>query len=238
MWWFHKKKSIKDSGLLDGFTDFHSHILPEVDDGIPTMKEALEVLAWYEEMGIKKVVLTPHIMEEYPKNNRQYLLRQLEMLKQQYKGKVEMTLGAEYMLDASFDTHLLGGKLLTIESNHVLVETSCVNKPIKFEQLINELHTKGYHIILAHPERYTYMENKEYKILKEKHIFFQMNLLSLTGCYGEQVRLKAKMLLSKRYYEYIGTDIHNLKFHQNQLHHKNPKLNENEMKQIKQLIRS
>ncbi len=52
--------------ILRKGTDCHSHILPGVDDGVQTMEEALEILRLYEELGIKSVWLTPHIMEDMP----------------------------------------------------------------------------------------------------------------------------------------------------------------------------
>ena len=66
MWPFTKYYSILDSGFLEGATDWHCHILPGVDDGIRTMESALEVLAYYEEIGIREVWLTPHLMEDVP----------------------------------------------------------------------------------------------------------------------------------------------------------------------------
>ena len=66
MWPFRKRISLKDSGIFKNFTDCHSHILPGVDDGVQTMEEALEILRLYEELGIKSVWLTPHIMEDMP----------------------------------------------------------------------------------------------------------------------------------------------------------------------------
>lgn len=63
MWPFRKKYSLADSGIFRGFTDWHSHIFPGVDDGVQTMDEALEILALYERRGVKEVWLTPHIME-------------------------------------------------------------------------------------------------------------------------------------------------------------------------------
>ena len=57
---------MKDSGIFEGFTDWHSHILPGVDDGVRTVEEALEILRLYEELGVKAVWLTPHIMEDIP----------------------------------------------------------------------------------------------------------------------------------------------------------------------------
>ena len=66
MWPFKSVDKLSKSGLLDGFTDWHSHILPGVDDGIRTMDESLATLASFEEHGVKKVWLTPHVMEDCP----------------------------------------------------------------------------------------------------------------------------------------------------------------------------
>ena len=66
MWPFRKCIPLKDSGIFEGFTDWHSHILPGVDDGVRTVEEALEILRLYEELGVKAVWLTPHIMEDIP----------------------------------------------------------------------------------------------------------------------------------------------------------------------------
>ena len=59
MWPFRKKQTLEESGFFRGFTDWHCHILPGVDDGVQTMDEALQILAEYERLGVKEVWLTP-----------------------------------------------------------------------------------------------------------------------------------------------------------------------------------
>ena len=63
---FCTKKKLVNTGIFKGATDWHSHILPGVDDGIQTLEDSLDVLAYYEKIGIKEVWLTPHIMEDMP----------------------------------------------------------------------------------------------------------------------------------------------------------------------------
>ena len=48
---------------MNGFTDWHSHILPGVDDGVPDMETSLATLRAYEEMGVKRVLSLIHISE-------------------------------------------------------------------------------------------------------------------------------------------------------------------------------
>ena len=74
MWSLFSKQTIAESNILNGMTDYHSHVLPGVDDGVSTSEKAFELLAFYEELGIRHVWLTPHIMEDYP--NKTGILRQ------------------------------------------------------------------------------------------------------------------------------------------------------------------
>ena len=211
MWPFKSKSSFKESGLLQDFTDWHSHILPGVDDGIGNMEDALEVLKTYDELGIKKVWLTPHIMEDYP-NETQKLKERFEDLKNAWTGNVEISLASENMLDTLFEERLQSNDLLPIgdEKNHLLVETSYFTPPFGMEDMLSNIKKKGYYIILAHPERYRYMDEKDYNRLKNNDIKFQMNFLSLVGAYGETARKKAEWLLKKGYVDFLGTDIHRL----------------------------
>ncbi|MCH5320101.1 MAG: hypothetical protein J1E38_10505, partial [Paramuribaculum sp.] len=110
---FSKKKSLIDTGVFEGFTDWHSHILPGVDDGIPTMEDALAVLEEYERMGFKKVWLTPHVMEDYP-NTPEDLRKRFEELKANWKGNVELALASENMLDNLFEERLESNDFLPI----------------------------------------------------------------------------------------------------------------------------
>lgn len=61
--------------------------------------------------------------------------------------------------------------------------------------ILLRIKAKGYIPVLAHPERYTYMNEKDYWRLKGMNVRFQLNLLSLVGAYGPEVRGKAEWLL-------------------------------------------
>lgn len=211
MWPFKKKISLLDTGIFEGFTDWHSHILPGVDDGIKTMEDALAVLEAYEKLGFKKIWLTPHIMEDYP-NTTEDLKKRFEELKSNWKGNVEIALASENMLDTLFEERLEKNDFLPIgeDNDHLLVETSYYTPPFAMDEMLEETRKKGYNLILAHPERYRYMEEKDYKKLKDMGIKFQMNLLSLVGAYGEQGKKKAEWLLERGMIDFFGTDVHKL----------------------------
>ena len=59
MWPFSKSQPVAASGILCEMTDYHSHILPGVDDGVKTMNESLQILAEMKHQGVRKVWFTP-----------------------------------------------------------------------------------------------------------------------------------------------------------------------------------
>lgn len=209
MWPFTKKYLLADSGIFQGFTDWHSHILPGVDDGVKTMDEALEILSLYERLGVETVWLTPHVMEEIP-NTTVRLRERFEELKVAYKGTISLHLATEYMLDNLFVQRLETNDLLPLgeKGDHLLVETSYYNPPTNLYGLLDEIKSKGYHPVLAHPERYTYMDMEDYCNLKKKGTKLQLNIPSLSGMYGLVTCKKAQSLLQSDMYDMVGMDTH------------------------------
>lgn len=211
MWLFRKKQTLEESGFFRGFTDWHSHILPGVDDGVRTMEEALQILSEYEQLGVKEVWLTPHIMEDIP-NTTGYLRERFAELQAAYGGNVTLYLASENMLDNLFEERLEQNDLLPLgkDGKHLLVETSYFNPPMGLQNILLRIKSKGYYPILAHPERYIYMGDDDYKQLKSMNIKFQFNVFSLYGLYGKEAKKKAQNLQKVGMYEYMGTDLHRL----------------------------
>lgn len=211
MWPFRKKQTLEESGFFRGFTDWHCHILPGVDDGVQTMEEALQILAEYERLGVKEVWLTPHIMEDIP-NTTEKLRDRFTELRTAYQGSVMLNLASENMLDNLFEERLRNDDLLPIgkDDRHLLVETSYFNPPIGLNNILLRIKAKGYYPVLAHPERYVYMDESDYKRLKSMNIKFQLNQFSLFGLYGKEVQKRAKTLKRQDMYDYIGTDLHGI----------------------------
>lgn len=212
MWPFKKHiDKLSQNGMFTGMTDWHSHILPGVDDGIRTMKDALAVLAFYEELGVSHVWLTPHIMEDYPNKTADLKARFAE-LKEAWKGKITLDLAAENMLDSLFEERLADGDLLPIgpERDHLLVETSYFNPPMEMDDIIERIFGAGYFPLLAHPERYRYMQDKDYHRLHDRGVKFQVNYASLVGGYGETARKRAEWLVRQGMLNVTGSDVHRL----------------------------
>ena len=221
MWPFRKKQTLEESGFFRGFTDWHCHILPGVDDGVQTMEKALQILAEYERLGVKEVWLTPHIMEDIP-NTTEKLRDRFTELRTAYQGSVMLHLASENMLDNLFEERLEKNDLLPIgkDGKHLLVETSYFNPPMGLSNILLRIKAKGYYPILAHPERYMYMSETDYKRLNSMNVKFQLNQFSLLGLYGKDVQKRAKTLQKQGLYNYIGTDLHQINILRNALRFK------------------
>ncbi len=212
MWFFSSKKNLADSGLLKGFAECHCHLLPGVDDGVKTLDEALELLSAYEDAGIESAWLTPHVMEDMP-NATDDLRRRFDDLCAAYRGPLKLSLASENMLDNLFEERLAANDFLPIgeRRDHLLVETSFFTPPSDLDDKLRRVMEAGYFPLLAHPERYMYMEVDEIERLHGWGIRLQLNLYSLLGMYGPEAEHKARKLLRKGLYSAVGTDTHRLR---------------------------
>ncbi len=207
-----RKRSLPED-FFQGACDVHCHLLPGVDDGFPTMEKSLRALSRLEKCGVGKMVLTPHFMKEYPDNCRENILREFEAFKAEASRlcPIELRLAAEYMLDTGFMKHFEQG-LLTLDKdgNHVLCETSYLMYEHGTAEMLYEIMCSDYQPVIAHPERYEYANRANYFRWKDKNYKFQLNLLSLTGAYGELAMAKSHYLLKEGLYDFVGSDMHGL----------------------------
>lgn len=204
-----KKSSIADSMFLQGRTDRHTHILFGVDDGIRKLEDSLAVLRYEESLGVTDVWCTPHVMEDVP-NTSSALQSKFEELVAAYSGPIRLHLAAEYMLDTVFEKRLEARDLLTMEDSTVLVETSTLTPPVNLFEIFRQMQSAGYRPLLAHPERYRYLKEKDYEELRKLGIHFQLNLPSLVRFYGDTAYNKAIWLLENGFYTEVGSDCHRL----------------------------
>lgn len=108
------------------------------------------------------------------------------------------------------------GWLLPWEGNHILIELP-IHKASRIGNIVPEDEIKrlldmGFQPVLAHPERYLYLDEDRYRSLKDAGALFQRNVGSLEGLYGEAVSVRAEALLALDMYDMQGTDLHNEKY--------------------------
>ncbi|SDG12452.1 Tyrosine-protein phosphatase YwqE [Pedobacter terrae] len=205
---FNKKNKITDISWLG--VDIHSHILPGIDDGSPDLATSLRFVKSLQELGFDQLIATPHIYQELYPNTSETISSAKDLLqKEMDKANVSLKLsaGAEYMVDQDFK---MDGALCTLDQKHLLIEMSYLNESPGISQAIFDLEIKGYKPILAHPERYTFYfkDRSRLKRFKEKGCLLQLNLLSLLGYYGKEVKQLAEILIKEKMYDFAATDLH------------------------------
>lgn len=203
------------SALWGRFADLHSHIIPGVDDGSPTIEESLAMIREAYKSGVRVLCATSHIREGWRSPSQLFRQKFDQLI--DIKNEAGMTdlvlhLSAEYMLDDHFFSLLHNNDVLPLPGNMLLVETSYYAPALNLDDMLFEITTKGYTPLIAHPERYGYYQRapKQYAHFKEKRYPFQLDLLSLQGYYGKSAQKTAIMLLEKGYIDFVGSDMHSL----------------------------
>lgn len=196
--------------------DVHSHLIPGIDDGSKSIEESIELLREFQSLGYKKVITTPHVMSDYYKNTPEIILEGLSALKDAILKEeglsIEVEAAAEYNLDADFENIIDEGNILTFGEDYVLFELPFFQEPPMLNDIVWKLQTKGFVPVLAHVERYAFWFDDWEKIeeLKDRGVLFQLNINSLTGHYGPEVKKAAEKLIDNNYVNFIGSDCHNM----------------------------
>ena len=212
---FFKKKYIPRPIFAPLGTDMHCHLVPCVDDGSKCVEESVEAFETLAAVGFKKVIITPHF--QYPRfqNDEDDIRRRYDVLRQQaLEQGVDIELGGvagEYRIDTGFAPRLENPRFLMIGDKYVLVEFSLHQQMMGCDEMIFDMQMKGYEVILAHPERYPYLSVGGHRMeqLKNQGVFFQVNLLSLGGFYGDEAKRRATAMIEGGLVEFLGTDTHN-----------------------------
>tara|TARA_B100000683_G_C12437310_1_gene534455 strand:- start:422 stop:1204 length:783 start_codon:yes stop_codon:yes gene_type:complete len=199
--------------MTNVLVDMHSHLIPGIDDGVETYEEAIEIIKSMMHAGYRKLITTPHVMSDGYPNTTEIILSGFETLKNKVEEEgleIDLEVAAEYYVDAHFESLVNKGDILTIGDNNVLIEFSYLNKPINYKDILVTLFEKGYKPILAHPERYVFLQNDKsgFDELKDMGVQFQLNLFSLIGLYDRASQYHGRRLIEKEMVDYLGTDIH------------------------------
>lgn len=212
---FLSKKEIPLKEFIPkGYVDMHSHLLPAIDDGVKTVYQSAFIIEQFEKLGVKKIITTPHVMQDvWPNTSEVIISKHTEMLKVLSSLDIKVTLhaSAEYMLDDLFYKRIKDKDIMPLYQKYILVEMSTFNPPINLNEILFEIKLAGFTPILAHPERYSFYKDDINKFieLKESGFLFQLNLLSISGYYGEKVKNIGMKLLTENLFDFAGSDVHN-----------------------------
>ena len=187
--------------------DIHTHILPNVDDGCKSLEEARECLLMCKKNGVDSVILTPHYSI---RDKKEKLINAFEEFKKQVSDiDINIYFGAEMMYSRGFLKALREKKAITLnDSEYLLIEFELFDAGYDIRSSLYDIKCLGYKIILAHPERYSYISIKELEQLKRDGVLFQVNTTSLNGSHGTAIKNRALQLHKLKMIDFISSDCH------------------------------
>lgn len=195
--------------------DIHSHILYGIDDGSKSIEESINIIKEHIKMGFTDIVVTPHYIEnsKYETNNidKENILKTLKQELKKQNININLYLGNEVFVNNNLEELLKKKEIATINnSKYLLIEFPMNEKPKDINNIIYELKIKGIIPIIAHPERYDYVEKNPNLVLEwiEEGALLQSNYGSIIGVYGSGPQKTIKKLLKKDLIEFLATDIH------------------------------
>ena len=196
--------------------DFHSHILPGLDDGATSLENSIFLAKAMKEWGFERVTCTPHITNLHL-NTPDTIRPVFELLQEAIKTEgidLEIRMSAEYRLvPETWPDVLKNNWLMPIEDKFILMELPITHpeqmgdiKPLEeFKRIIS----MGLTPILPHPERYFYLSHSELMSYVEAGVKIQCNYGSLAGLYGTEVQQNVRNIISEGIVSFYGTDLHN-----------------------------
>ncbi len=194
--------------------DFHSHIIPNVDDGSKSLEETFKMFEEAEKAGFKAIISTSHYIENAYESNmaeRKVWINALQEGINKKNINLKLYLGNEVYFSENIVDLLKKGIVATInETNYVLFEFPLNTKPMNIYDVVYDILGNGYTPILAHPERYSFVQKQPSLIfdLIEAGVLMQANYLSILGWYGEKAKIIVKKFFENNYIHLLGSDVH------------------------------
>ena len=205
--------------------DFHSHIIPNIDDGSSSLEESIKLIKEAEKAGFTAIISTSHYIEGYYDYNQEERKKYLENLYnvENNDKNVKLYLGSEIYITEDMFELIEQEKASTINnSRYILFELPMNSKTFLAKEIVYRAIEKGYLPIIAHPERYTYVqEDINYaRELSNMGALFQSNYGSIIGMYGNHAKKTIYKLLEDDLIQFLGSDVHR----EGQIYNKVPKI--------------
>ncbi len=195
--------------------DLHNHIIPGVDDGAADLAESLAIARQFVSEGVTTIAATPHLD---PLNNRGLTAPEVREKVRQLQAHlagagIPLTVvpGNEVFLTPEVPRLLEDGVAAPIaDGPWVLIELPFDRRPPYLEDSLARIRTAGYQPLLAHPERYRFVQQDDTSLddLVQGGLVLQLTAPALLREYGDVVRRVAETLLTRDRYGLASSDRH------------------------------
>ena len=196
--------------------DIHTHILPKADDGARDWETCLKMLAQSAKCGVKEVIATPHYSPWMKGPTPADTVRLCEEVQQRLQTEMGIDMkvhpGNEIYYSVDVIDDMKRGKVLPLaNSQYVLLEFSEQSSMQTIKRAVREFQVEGYIPILAHVERYQYVQKSDgLEELRESGALFQVNAESLTGGFFDSQSRWVRKSLKKGLIDFVASDMHNV----------------------------
>lgn len=194
--------------------DIHTHILPGIDDGARTIEDSITMIREAKMAGFTDLFATSHYMDRAylaDTKKREQLINELEERLKREQIDIKLHIGAEIYVTPEMPAKISEGIVPTLkQGRYVLMELPMNDKLLHMENIILDLLSQRLVPIIAHPERYSYVQQDPNHLLPllERGVLFQGNIGSAIGIYGKEAKKTLKLLLQHEMLQFLATDCH------------------------------
>ena len=194
--------------------DFHTHILPNVDDGSESVEETFNLIKEAKSVGFDSIISTSHYIEKYYEVGVEERCKWINALSEALKKEsidMNLYLGNEVYFSENIIQLLKENKIAKINnSRYMLFEFAMNVKPINVYDVLYEMLQNKIVPVLAHPERYSFVQKDPSFIyeLIDAGVLMQVNYASIIGWYGKKAEILAKKFLESNMISFLGSDVH------------------------------
>lgn len=199
--------------------DFHNHLVPGVDDGAPTLEDALEGLERMTAAGFVRIVTTPHLDASLVLRESDRAAEYLDRVSESFRRvaeraavlfpQLDLRRGHEVRLDVP-ECDFTDERIRLGGTSFALVEWPRFQIPPATVAVLSRLRERGVRPIVAHPERNAGAAREMALMAEWKRAgaYLQVTYGSLVGRYGADARSAAFALLREGLADYLCTDFH------------------------------
>lgn len=196
-----------------GFVDLHAHVLPALDDGVKSVAEAVEVVGMLGRLGFTTICCTPHQkVGSWVPSTESISKARADVADALARGsvEVELKLGAENFWDDLFMQRCVDSAVPSYSGERAfLVEVSPVNPPVKLEEHLFRLRTRGPLPVLAHPERYHGLCRQPERVEAiGRTAALLVDVAALSGAHGPRAGESARWLVEEGLAHACASDTH------------------------------
>ncbi len=188
--------------------DIHSHVIPFVDDGSTSLEASLKLLEDSYASGVTDLICTPHFRKGVFQPTAEDIKKNFELLKMSKKTPINLYLGQEISAFNGMCKMIKSQQLFSINCKpYILLEFPYVECNNLSDFVYDALYS-GYTPIIAHIERYEYVNISTVEHLKEEGALIQINADSLVSKYAKRYNKRVKQYIKNELVDFVASDIH------------------------------